>query len=221
MNKTMSCLVLVAMFSASLLVSPGTFAGNETTHFGYGEPGSSNSLPDGELRRALESLPEAERARAVQWLQSIEFTREDLEYMKLDTQGGIYYADRYTFGKTDEAVSVKTATAGAHLLTASKVLKLHSNPGAPNTIFVDFTGGVISGTAWNKTAGIAAWNARPYDLDNKPDSFSLAEIDAMLEIWQRVSEDFTPFNVDVTTEAPAIDRSEHQPDYDYPQYGRR
>jgi len=202
MNKTMAYFVSVAMFSALLLVSPGTrAAGDGVMVFGSGEPGSSKSLPAGDFRSSLESLPEADRARAIQWLQSIEFTSQDLAYMKLDSQGGIYYADHFTPGKSDAAMADKPAS-GTQVLTAAEVLKLHSNPGAPRAIFVDFTGGVISDTAWNRTAGVTAWNARSYSLDKKPGSFSAAEIAAMAEIWRRISEDFAPFNVDVTTEAP-------------------
>ncbi len=203
MNKTMSCLVSAAVSFVCLLVSPGVIAADGVVLYGSGKPDSSMSLPAGGFRSSLESLPDAERARAVQWLQSIEFTSQDLDFMKLDSQGGVYYADRFTPGRPVDALAEKPATPGGQAPTAAAVLTLHSNPGAPRSVFVDFGGGVISDTAWNTTAGIAAWNARPYDLDNKPGSYNAIEIAAMAEIWQRISEDFAPFNVDVTTEAPA------------------
>jgi hypothetical protein len=203
MNKTISCLISAALFSTSLTgsVNAGA-AGGGVAVFGGGEPASSKQLPAGDFRKSLESLPAEDHGRAVQWLQSIEFTSQDLDYMKLDSQGGVYYADRYTVDKSHGAMSGKAGTPGAQALTAKSVLKLHSNPGAHKTIFVDFTGGVIKDTAWNRTAGVTSWNARPYDSDNKPKSFSEAEIAAMAEIWRRISEDYAPFNVDVTTEAP-------------------
>ena len=203
MNKIMSFYVSVAVFSTCLLALPAAAVATDgVVFFGSGKPGSSMSLPAGEFRSSLEALPGAEHARAVQWLQSIEFTSQDLEAMRLDSQGGVYYADRFNADTPGTAMAEKPASAGGETLSAAAVLKLHSNPGAPRSIFVDFSGGVISDTAWNRTAGIAAWNARPYDLDNEPGSFNAGEIAAMAEIWQRISEDFAPFNVDVTTEAP-------------------
>lgn len=38
--------------------------------------------------------------------------------------------------------------------------------------------------------------------DNIPDSFSASELSDILAIWRAVSEDYAPFNVDVTTEDP-------------------
>ena len=201
MNKSISSLVSAALLSSSLLVSPGAHAaGNGVTVFGSGEPASSKSLPAGEFRKSLEALPGTDRARAVNWLRSIEFTSQDLAYMKLDSQGGVYYADHFVPGKSSDAVTGKPVP-GAQALTAESVLKLHSNPGARKQLYLDFTGGVISKAAWNRTAGVTAWHARPYDLDNRPGSFSKAEVAAMAEIWRRISEDFAPFDVDVTTEA--------------------
>jgi len=203
MNKTISCLVSAALFSASLAGSINArAAGNGVTVFGTGEPASSKNMPAGDFRKSLEALPETDRSRAVQWLQSIEFTSQDLDYMKLDSQGGVYYADRYAVDKSRGAMAGKSGIPGAQALTAKSVLQLHSHPGAHKTIFVDFTGGVIKDTAWNTTAGVTSWNAMPYDSDNRPKSFSEAEVAAMAEIWRRISEDYAPFNVDVTTEAP-------------------
>jgi hypothetical protein len=45
-------------------------------------------------------------------------------------------------------------------------------------------------------------NAKPYDTDDDPKSFSDSEVSNMAEIWERVTEDFAPFDVDVTTEDP-------------------
>jgi hypothetical protein len=44
--------------------------------------------------------------------------------------------------------------------------------------------------------------ALPFDLDGVPYTFSTAELQRIQAIWQRVAEDFAPFDVNVTTEAP-------------------
>ena len=85
---------------------------------------------------------------------------------------------------------------------------LHSRPGANRTIFLDFDGHLISGTAWNNSTGGDCY-AEPYDADNVP-GFSSVELATVKSVWQRVSEDYAPFDVDVTTEDPgyaAINRS--------------
>jgi len=46
----------------------------------------------------------------------------------------------------------------------------------------------------------------PFDLDGLPYSFSSAELERIQYIWKRVAEDYSPFDVDVTTEPPPADR---------------
>lgn len=82
---------------------------------------------------------------------------------------------------------------------------LHSHPGANRTIYLDFTGATISGTAWNASQKNPSIAAVPFDLDGNPGSFSDTELQRIQYIWQRVAEDYAPFDVDVTTEAPSQD----------------
>ncbi len=89
--------------------------------------------------------------------------------------------------------------------------RLHSRPGAQRVIYLDFDGHQVTGTAWNQNyTGAAPFFAEPYDNDGSPGSFSNGEMDVVQRVWARVSEDYAPFDVDVTTEEPpqaAIDRS--------------
>lgn len=78
------------------------------------------------------------------------------------------------------------------------VPKLHSHPGAPASIYLDFDGDFQP--TWGSYSNITT---PPYDQDGNPGSFSAAELDNINKIWQGVSEDFSPFNIDVTTEQPA------------------
>jgi Metallo-peptidase family M12B Reprolysin-like len=81
--------------------------------------------------------------------------------------------------------------------------KLHSNPGAKHRIFLDFDGHVTSGTIWNSNYRSGLDIVTPsFDLDGNVASFSDPERQRIQLIWERVSEDFIPFNVDVTTEDP-------------------
>lgn len=81
---------------------------------------------------------------------------------------------------------------------------LHSRPGAARTIYLNFRGAQISGSAWNGSA--ATLTALPFDLDGLPYSNTAAELERIQYIWQRVAEDYAPFDVDVTTEPPPPER---------------
>ncbi len=88
---------------------------------------------------------------------------------------------------------------------------LHSLPGSSKTIYLDFDGQNISGTAWdNQYNNGQPFYAEPFDAEGTV-GFSAAELTEINGIWQRVAEDFAPFDVDVTTEDPgaaAIDRTD-------------
>ena len=87
------------------------------------------------------------------------------------------------------------------LVPLDQTFKLHSRAGAARTIYLNFQGAQLAGTAWNGSGG--AVNALPFDLDGIPGSFNAAELERIQAIWQRVAEDYAPFDVNVTTEAPS------------------
>lgn len=100
----------------------------------------------------------------------------------------------------------RTAAEGA----TGPAFELHSKPGSNRVIYLDFDGHTITGTAWNASKGIDPVNVSAYDTDGDPANFSTAEQDVVREVWSRVAEDYSTFDVDVTTQEPAqsaIDRS--------------
>ncbi len=87
-----------------------------------------------------------------------------------------------------------------------QTFKLHSLPGSNRVLYLDFNGGTVSGTAWNASYnGGADIIAAAFSLDSDRTTFSTAELQMIQNIWKRVAEDYSPFNVDVTTEEPAAD----------------
>ncbi len=91
-------------------------------------------------------------------------------------------------------------------LTDAEVFSLHSLAGANYTIYLDFNGHTTSGTNWNATYNNGLDIVTPvFDIDGDLTSFSQAEREIIYEIWQRVSEDYLPFNINVTTEEPALE----------------
>jgi hypothetical protein len=95
--------------------------------------------------------------------------------------------------------------AAALLVELGDTFKLHSNPDSHFTIYLDFNGHTTSGTYWNTEKNLTEIITPAFSLDNDP-NFSNAELERIQYIWQRVAEDFMPFDVDVTTEEPDIDR---------------
>lgn len=80
---------------------------------------------------------------------------------------------------------------------------LNSRPGASRTIYLDFTGETVSGTAWNPSyAGGSAIVVPPYSSDADTATFSSAELTEIQRAWQIVAEDYAPFDVNVTTADP-------------------
>ena len=172
-----------------------------STEFPTGKPLQIDQLPVSRLRERLEQLPPTARTNALRWLQGISFPNLDTDHMSADDDGAIFYIDEGVADsdvQTIDAVAASADTAAA--LSLAQTFALHSNPGAPNVIYVDFDGELLEGTAWNSTH--ASLLAQPYDTDNDPNGFSPSELAAIHEIWHRLAEDFAAFNVDVTTERP-------------------
>ena len=103
------------------------------------------------------------------------------------------------------AVDALLARAGQNPESVSEsfVFNLSSAPESSYTIYLDFNGHVYDGTYWNDGQGVVS---PAYDLDGDATTFSNAELRAVYEIWLRVSEDYLPFNVNVTTKEPSLDQ---------------
>jgi len=82
---------------------------------------------------------------------------------------------------------------------------LSSLPGANHTIYLDFDGHTTTGTAWNSYFNDAVIQNQAYDIDGNPSSFSSTELARIVEAFNRVAEDFIPFNVNVTTVDPGVE----------------
>ncbi|MCM0620503.1 fibronectin type III domain-containing protein [Nocardioides bruguierae] len=116
----------------------------------------------------------------------------------LDPTGRLFYRDELA---ADRDQASPQATAADLIVPAEDTFTLHSLPGAQRTIFIDFDGGTVSGTAWNAwkltTTSVLGFS---YDADYS--TFSTAERALIQQVWQQVAEDFAPFAVDVTTQDP-------------------
>ncbi len=100
--------------------------------------------------------------------------------------------------------STLSATLNLTTFDLSKVFKLHSNPNATKTIYLDFDGATITNTLWNN-ATTPEIIVQAYDTDGNVGVFSNTELQTIVAMWEQISEDFAPFDVNVTTEAPPTD----------------
>jgi hypothetical protein len=100
------------------------------------------------------------------------------------------------------ATSSITTPQAAAPFSLSQTFQLNSLPGATKTIYLDFNGHTTSGTWWNEGFTNGASFTSPSFSTDGSSAFSDAELERIQLIWQRVSEDFAPFNVNVTTQDP-------------------
>ena len=92
--------------------------------------------------------------------------------------------------------------------STADAFSLSTNPNSSKTIFLDFTGASLNNTAWYDETGVE--NLPSYSLDNDFENFSDLEREAIIEIWKRVSADYAPWDVNITTLPPtpsALSRS--------------
>ena len=89
------------------------------------------------------------------------------------------------------------------LANSALPISLHSRPSSTRKLFLDFNGySIPSSSAWNDY-----WkgnDVRGLSFDSNYSDFSAAENAYIQDIWRAVSEDFSAFNIDVTTEDPGL-----------------
>jgi hypothetical protein len=116
----------------------------------------------------------------------------------LDGDARLYYQEA---ARTESATSSPTAQAAA-AAPLNQTFSLHSNLGSQRTIYLDFDGHYVGGTVWNNQHGLSAGSHPAWSLDSDRTNFTTTERQTVQSVWQRVAEDYAPFDVDVTTEDP-------------------
>ena len=104
--------------------------------------------------------------------------------------------------QTVTSVSLASASTLGSSVDLSATFKLHSLPGATKTLYLDFQGETTLNTQWNVSYNKSSIVTPKFDFDGNVNAFSNAELERIQYIFQRVAEDFAPFNINVTTEDP-------------------
>lgn len=179
------------------------------------------TLPKGHFKTELLALPRAIQLDVLQRLVEMKIPPINLHSLHVDSGGALFYAClppmRPPSGEDIDGVrenaSLAELSAPAENFLASGVApsavpissppQRSSRPGAPNTVYLDFNGHIVQGTQWNTGFGVGSWDCVAFDTDGDLATFSVAEQAVIVGIWERVAEDFAPFNVNVTTVEPA------------------
>lgn len=124
----------------------------------------------------------------------------------MDSAGAVFYADEFALADEAAPQFEESPPAADELPVAPfpSDLVFHSKPGAPNVLFLNFSWENVSITAWNISIDWALIKAVAFGLDDDFTTYSSTEQQAIKRIWQRISEDYASFNIDVTTERPVL-----------------
>ncbi|MEX2172176.1 MAG: hypothetical protein WD851_22845 [Pirellulales bacterium] len=95
--------------------------------------------------------------------------------------------------------AIETLEARMMLSVSPGVPALHSLPGAPASVYLDFDGHFEP--QWGNYPNITT---PVYSIDGDYSTFSERELEEIQLMWARVAEDFAPFNIDVTTVEPDV-----------------
>ncbi|MFT5730959.1 MAG: hypothetical protein ACI8PB_005151 [Desulforhopalus sp.] len=114
------------------------------------------------------------------------------------------------FGLPGGIISQGTAAEGDMLVSQTSypldvTFALHSRPGASKIIYLDFNGHLTTESTWTQHNNGQLIDSQPLDLDGDSTTFSDAERELIQNIWLRVVEDYSMYDVDVTTEDPGVE----------------
>ena len=93
-----------------------------------------------------------------------------------------------------------TYTGTPPTVTATSAFQLHSRPGASKVLYLDFNGHTTP-------AGVGGWKSTPivtpaFQLSGTASPTDQLNLNAIRDIWLHVAEDFSAWDIDVTTEQP-------------------
>jgi len=197
-------LLLLAPISAAEVAAPGSgSATSDAPVAAIASQGPAWPARAVSGRSAIEALGERLPvvARRQGWTEErLEATLLNDSTLHVDPTGRLFYAEKPPPDAAEtSATSADPVAASAAPYPLSDTFNLHSQPGANLTILLDFGPRTMSGNAWTASRNGGSDIPCPvWSLDADP-AFGDAEKTAIQEIWQRVAEDYAPFDVDVTT----------------------
>jgi hypothetical protein len=173
--------------------APKPVRSEELTFTGLDEPANGARA----VRRLGDELPAVARANDLSAAELRTTLRTD-ETLWVAPSGHLFVKEEVHGGGTFAGAEVAEPTA-----PLAETLDLHSLPGSRLVIHLDFDGvDVPASSLWSTQQGLAPGAYEGWDPMGDGAAFSADERAAIQEIWERVAEDFAPFDVDVTTADP-------------------
>lgn len=169
-------------------------------------PGTVNALtdlPQGRFREQVNRLSSVAKDRVLTELNRLHVTELDFQTLHPDRNGRLYYVEE-GFAISSAETTPPPVFASPPVAALPSNLILHSRPESENILYLNFEGEEVRNTAWNDSEEVAVFNALPYSRDNDYENYSALEQAEIADIWRRVSEDFAPFDINVTTQRPAF-----------------
>ncbi len=197
--RTVSACLGLAAFAAFVPWAPAQGAGGSGPSITLPAPARGAAA----VQAIGARLPEVARRHALspERLRKLFETDHDLW---VDRAGGLLFADSHT--PVEAAGADSGGIVGDPLVPTEQTFVLHSRPSATRKIYLDFTGHTATGTSWkNFYNGSSTVTTPTYDFDGNTNSFGSNELERIQYIWQRVAEDYSVFDVDVTTEDPGVE----------------
>lgn len=129
--------------------------------------------------------------------------------LRVTHRGELFYACGLNCAHGDQPQATEAASETASIeptypapFDTSQAFLLHSRPGANRVIYLDFDGHTDTTPGfWKDGAASPVYNIS----GNNPAIFEDDERLRIIEIWQRVAEDYAMFDIDVTTEDPGTE----------------
>ena len=118
--------------------------------------------------------------------------------MFVTDSGFVGYADTAEWSPASPTSALSVAALPAN------VFDLNSRPTSTRVMYLDFDGHSADDPAW-ASVGYPSIVSAPFDIDGNPGSFSIAEQSLIFEVWQRVAEDYRPFDINITTRDPGAE----------------
>lgn len=176
-------------------------------YFNKGTPTSLAEIPPCPLRTKLETLAPEIQKKALNQLAEMQFNEHDFNSMRVDALGSIFYVCSFHHTEPQTAAATALTTESASALDEVEyndagLPLLHSLPGSERLLFIDFDGHTVSGREWNTEYDVTEWDCPAYNPSGEASTFDSVEQSNIIEIWERVAEDYAPFDIDVTTEEP-------------------
>jgi hypothetical protein len=198
---------------AGLLFASHSARAQSTQFHRAGDAIRLEDIPFSKLSQDIARLSPPLRETALARLSNVSFPKQDYLYLRVNSQGRIYYEDpaltpqQLNRIETEKSrlrqVRQRIAKRAIADIDPSQVFMLHSRPAASRKVWVNFKGWTVTGKAWNAASGYSTHEMAAWSLDADRSTFNQEEMNVIAEVWKAISEDYAPFNIDVTTEQPS------------------